>query len=362
MMRHTRHQASIVIMVLLIASIFTGGLSAQDNVAIVPDVSGLTVPQAAAELNRVGLRLGAQSAQPWTAASAQPVGTIGGQSAAPGESLPVGTAVDVSVLTTANVRLIYDDNDLTLINNTGGFLDLTQLVFSGTEGTRRFQAARWRSSIEPGDCTQIWSISRFEPKDVEGCSESIYWLTTNDPTEHFWTQTAGSGPFQVVQNGVVLASCEAAPPNSQASPLVCEFFVTTGTFANPTTDYVVFTYTTEQFIAYNTSPQAWMPLDGTRIQIPGLEVRPGDPVLFGNPDIVADVRRLAPGQCSMLVLSGTGDVVPVEDCDLIVRAEVAQASAFWTVPFEVLPATRPDERLSCPAATPGRTTVCVMPR
>lgn len=77
---------------------------------------------------------------------------------------------------------------------------------------------------------------------------------------------------------------------------------------------------------------------------------------------VADLHRLAPDQCSMLVLSGTGDVVPVEDCDLIARAEVAQASAFWALPFEVLPATRPDERLSCPAATPGRITVCVMPR
>lgn len=361
-MRHTSYRASLMIFLMLVSAFLSGSLSAQDEVAIVPDVTGLTVPQAAAELNRAGLRLGTQSAQQWTAASVYPAGTIGAQGTVPGERVPVGMAVDVSVLTTANVRLIYDDNDLTLINNTGGNLDLTQLVFSGTEGTRRFQASRWRGSIEPGDCTQVWSISRFEPKAVDGCDESTYWLTTNDTTEHFWTQIASSGPFQVVQNGVVLATCEAAPPNSQASPLVCEFFITTGTFANPVTDYVVFSYTTDQFLAFNTSPHAWMPLDGTRIQIPGLELRVGDPVLFGSPDIVADLRRLAPGQCSMLVRSGVGETAPIENCDLIARAEVAQAAAFWTVPFEILAVTRPDERRSCPAATAGQTTVCVMPR
>lgn len=361
-MRDMLSRASVITLMFVFVVLPGGRGLAQNEVAIVPDVTGLTVPQAAAALNRAGLRLGNQAAEPWTAASPVPAGTIGAQSVAFGEQVSPGTGVDVSVFTTANVRLIYDDNDLTLVNNTGGNLALSDMVFVGTEGARRFQASRWRGMLEAGDCTQVWSVSRFEPKDVAGCSSTIFWLTTNDTTEHFWTQTAGSGPFQVLLNGMPVTTCEAAPPNSQDAPLVCEFFVATGTFANPVTAYVVFTYTTDQFLAVNTSNDAWMPLDETRIQIPGFDVRVGDPALFGSPDTVADVRRLAPRQCSLLAQMGAGSAEPLESCDAIARADVGPAGAFWTVPFEVVATTRPATRLVCPGAVPGQTTVCVMPR
>lgn len=350
--------------VFLICLILGTGLmpaSAQDEASTVPDLTGLNVPQAAAVLNRDGLRLGATTAQAWTAAAALPPGAIGGQQIAAGTAVPPGTAVDVTILSAANIRLLYDDNDLTLINNTGATLDLTQLVFNTHDGARRFAAARWRNSLETGDCTQVWSVNRGSAKNIAECG-SIFWLTSNDTAEHFWTQTTGATRFDVIQAGVPVATCDAAPPGTQDNPLVCDFYVIAGVDTGPATSYVYFAYTPERFMAVNRATDAWMPLNRTPIQIPGLDTRLSDPALFGNPDIVADVGRLAPGQCSLLTVAPVNDATLLEDCDLIAQNNLEPSRAFWTVNFEILPATRPGERLTCPAATPGRITLCVMPR
>lgn len=334
---------------------------AQEQTVLVPDLTGLNIPRAAAALNRAGLRLGAASAQAWTAASALDPGLIAAQSLPPGSAAQPGAAIGVTVLSADQVRLLYDDNDLTLINLTGAPLDLTRIVFSGTDGTKRFLAWRWRSRLDDGDCTQIWSVRRGSAKSIAGCG-SIFWLTTNDASEHFWTQASGAGQFDIVRDGVSLATCDPAPPNSQDAPLTCAFFIIAGAAANPVADYIYFAYTTDRFAAINTTPATWMPLDETPVQIAGLQVRLGDPALFGSPETVADVRRLAPGQCTLLTLAPLAGAAPPEACDLIAQSAVDATQAFWTVPFDILPVTRPGERLTCPAATEGRTTICVMPR
>ncbi len=334
---------------------------AQTDPVNVPDLTGLNVPQAAAALNLAGLRLGAQRPLGWTAAMPQEPGTIASQSAAAGDSVPYGTAIDVNVLSAASIRLVYDDNDLTMINNTGARLELAQFVFSGTGGTKRFAAAGWRPRLDAGDCTQIWSVARGEAKNVAGCG-SVFWLTSNNTTEHFWTQAAGAERFDVVQDGTAVATCDAAAVNSQDVPVTCEFFVLAGRGGRLNTPYLYFAYTPDSFAVVNTSDDSWMRLDTTPIEIPGLRLSVGDPALYGNPDIVADIRRLAPGQCLLLTLSAeTGTSTP-EPCSVIAQHVVSQAQAFWTVPFELLPASRPDEHLTCPAATEGHVTLCVMPR
>ncbi len=58
--------------------LITGAVAAQD--VSVPDLTGLNVPQAAALLNRAGLKLGAENAAGWTPESGVPQNTIGGQS------------------------------------------------------------------------------------------------------------------------------------------------------------------------------------------------------------------------------------------------------------------------------------------
>ena len=117
----------------------------------VPDLTGLRVPQAAAELNRSGLRLGRQEAQPMTAADSVTPNTVAGQSVAAGELVASGTTVDIRVWSAANITLIYDDNDLTMLNLTGGNLNLGNISYNSPDGTHRFTAKNSRGSLEIGD-------------------------------------------------------------------------------------------------------------------------------------------------------------------------------------------------------------------
>ncbi len=356
-------------LILLVSALVWGAasLAAQETVTV-PDVTGLNVPQAAAQLNGVGLRLGALEAEPLTEESAQRPGIIAHQSITPGEQVARGMAINVGVLTDARVRLVYDDNDFTMINSTDSTLSLADVVFNSADGTHRFVAAGWRGDLEAGDCTQIWSIARREPKSVTGC-DSIYWLTTNNTSEHFWTQTAGVDSFTIIQAGVPRATCTAAPPNSQDAPEMCEFFVLTDTLGTEATDYVYFAYTTDRFAVFNNSPDRWMLLTNLplynynpQIETSGASLSLADPALYRNPDTVADVGRLAPGQCLMLTVSPLVDASTPVECHLIAQRDLAPTVAFWIAPFELDSPYPGEDRILCPAATPGSLTICVMPR
>lgn len=329
-----------------------------------PDLTGLTVPQAAARLNDAGLRLGNQATVPWTDEAELPPDTIQSQSIAADEPIAPGTSVDVAVLRQSNVHLIYDDNELTLINQSGIPLDLKTITFRGLDGSTTFSGAEWGrflpdAVLDSGDCAQVWSIRAGAAKQVEGCN-SIYWLTTNNAAWHFWTQTAGSGPFELLQGDVSRITCQAAPPESQDAPTTCSFFVPTGVFADPTVDYVYLVYTPNQFTVFNPSANAWMPLNGTRIESATASLILGDPALFDSHTDVADLSRLAPGQCT--VWARGADAEALEDCHMIARSTITPEAVFWNAPFSIRATTQPSRSLSCPAATPGETTICIMPR
>src|SRR6187455_146205 len=129
-MRQKKSWVAILICLLFVVSAVT----AQEQTVTVPDVTGVYVPQAAAILNKNGLRLGVENNQGWTADSGLPENTINGQSIAAGQSAPFGTAVDVNVLRSPNALVIYDDNDLTLVNHSGGDLNLMGMTFVATNG------------------------------------------------------------------------------------------------------------------------------------------------------------------------------------------------------------------------------------
>lgn len=341
-------------------------LSAQDMV-IVPNLAGLNLPQAAAELNRVGLRLGNQSVSQWTIAAGFPPNTVGAQSVTAGSTAASGTAVDVTILRSANVALVYDDNDLTVINLTADPLNISQLTFAAVEGTSAsFAAARWAGTLDTGGCGQIWSVSRTGPKDVEGCA-STFWLTTNQAQEHFWTAVNGVARFSILDNGIERAVCAAAPARSQDQPVRCEAFVAAAEPASEVTPYIYFAYTTQAFAVINRSPDQWMLTAQTTIlnynpglTMPGLPVVLGDPTLFGNPRIVADIAQLAPGQCLFLTSDNPNVDLP-EPCDAIARLDLTSSVAFWLADFQIDGVTDDGEH-QCPAAVPGKTTICIMPR
>jgi hypothetical protein len=329
------------------------------------DITGMNAPQAAAQLNQIGLRLGTQSPEPWTQESPFPAGTISQQSVAAGTTITPGAAVDFTVLSAANVRLIYDDNDLTLINQTGAAMDLTRIAFNTSDGTRQFNGGRWRGTVGDGECTQVWSIARTGAKAIDGCA-NIYWMTTNNSPEHFWMQANGSPSFTITQDGIERGTCPTAPANTQDQPLTCEFFVMGGNNSQ-VTSHIYFAYTTDRFAIINNSSDRWMPLTNTdvynfnpAIQNPGATVVLGDPNLFNNPQTVADITRLAPAQCVMLTASPLSNAEPPQPCDVIAQRDLDPSVIFWTAPFEL--DSPQGQRTQCPAATPNRLTICIMPR
>src|SRR3954452_16408443 len=101
----------------------------QEQSPVVPNLAGMNIAQATAELNRVGLALGNQTSEPWTQAAAVPQNTISVQSVPAGQPATAGASIDVTVLRSPNISLSYDDNDFTLINNTSAGLDFNGLVF-----------------------------------------------------------------------------------------------------------------------------------------------------------------------------------------------------------------------------------------
>lgn len=346
-------------LILLMCLLLTQAAFAQTDTTTVPDLTGLNVPQAAAALHRVGLGLGAQNGVEWTEATGLPQNTVLGQSVSPGTDTAPGTVVDIFVLRAANVLIVYDDNDLTFINQSGMPLNLNTVVFRADTGPS-FNAAQWRGNLEHGECGQIWSISRNEAKNLPEC-RAMYWRTTNNTNQHFWTQANGVSSFTVDVGGAVQATCEAAPVNSQNSPTSCQFYVAGGTIAN-VTEYVYFAYTTEVFAIVNQSEDRWMPTSDTNVYNPmGAPFQLGNPAFFQAYNPVANLGNLAPAQCLLfttVIVDSTSLPVP---CDVIGQSSGHGSDAFWLVDFEIRSGTDL-QRHSCPSATAGKTTLCIMPR
>jgi hypothetical protein len=329
----------------------------------VPDVTGMSVPQAAALLNRSGIVLGSETNVGWTAESGLPQNTISAQSVAGGQSVARGTVVDITVLRSPNAYLLYDDNDLTLVNQTGGTLDLNGIAFNSVDGSgpATFTANRWGGILEGGDCGQIWSISRGEPKPQDGCA-SMQWLTTNDPAQHFWTGANGATRFNIVQTGVERAVCSVAAAGR------CDFFLTGGGAGGDVVPYVYFAYLPDRMIISNQSPDQWMSLNQLNVYNQNFAegtapLKIADPTLYTNQgqQLIGRVDQLAPGQCLYWTNGSPQPDTPPQSCDVVARFNMAAELIFWSKDFS-LDSVTDGQRHTCPAATPGRLTICVMPR
>lgn len=340
--------------------------SAQGQVAV-PDLTGLNVPAAAAQLNKLGLRLGEQNAQSWSPEAGVVENTIGAQSVAPGNNVEPGAAVDVTVLRTPNLRIIYDDNDITLVNLTAQAVDIGALRFETTEGTSAsFDASRWSGELRANQCLQLWSLNRNGPKGLPECQAIQNWLTTVNSGNHFWTQSNGVRVFEVRQNSNVLNACTAADSSAQDRPITCDFYLPAGGMGD-VAEFVYFAYTTDTFAAINPTDNAWLRLNRTTITNPnanqgqlGASFRLGDPALFGNPDIVADISRLAPQQCLIVFDSALNAVTPPQPCDVIAQLGIPADQRFWLSDFEL--ESRDGRKFKCTGAVDGKRTICIMPR
>ncbi len=352
---------SIIITIFIALLIFALPLFAQDNVAV-PDITGLSLPEASAALNKVGLAVGTETIERWTAESGLEQNTITAQSIAPGTSTAPGTDVEITILRTPNALLIYDDNDLTLVNQTGNALNLRNIRFVALDGSEAsFAANRWGDSLRPDQCAQVWSVGRNGSKGLDECSVIQNWLVTNDNGEHFWTGAGGTTQFAVMQNDIQRAVCTVGNPGR------CEMFLGVGNLlASETADYVYFAYLVDRLAIINTSTDKWMPIGNlvvrnNAVQPFGAVVNVGDAGLFGNPETVGRIGRLAPGQCLLFTNSSDEAQTPPQPCDVIAKLDVGPSVIFWSADFPIESITEEGER-SCPAAVPDRLTLCIMPR
>lgn len=340
---------------------------AQDDV-VVPDVRRMPLPQAASILNIVGLNLGEDTTADIT--EGQDPNTVVSQSIEPGTSIARGTVVDVTVLRAPNVRLIYDDNDITFINLTQEAMNINGIRFFSSDGTpASYSANQISGSLSDAECLQLWSISRGNAKDVTGCRSTL-WRTTNNTSFHFWTQLNGVNRFIVSESGVQRAECAAAAANTQDSPLICEFYISGGSSgANDTTPYIYLAYTNDAIAFINNSLNQWMMTDQTTLlnNNPALNAT-NAPLIFGDVNLLREefrvglgrITQLAPGQCIMYTLEGAEVTAPPEHCNVVAQRALQPNIAFWVASFGVRSASDGRER-SCPAALPNRLTLCIVP-
>ena len=347
-------------LIVLIMLFLTQFVQAQDN-AIVPDVTGMTVPVAAAELNRAGIAIGQETGEPWSLESGLTRNSIASQSIPPGTSVEPGARVDVTVLRSPNVALIYDDNDLTLVNQAGSGIDLTGIFFQALDGNRAtFAASRWGQTVRENRCTQIWSLNRNGPKGLDECDYIEHWLTTTNGAEHFWTGAGGTTQFSVTQSGIERAVCPVANPGR------CDFYVPAAS-AGDITEYVYVAYTSDRLAIINNSEDKWMPLAGFKFsnnnaQPRGATIAPATPSIFGsNLNPAANLDRLAPGQCIFFTDSSPEAQTPPQPCDVVARLDVGPSVIFWGAEFPV-DSVSDDQPHSCPVAQPGRLILCILPR
>ncbi len=343
---------------LIFWSILSGQVGAQDAVQV-PDLTGMNVPQAAAVLNRVGLALGHETGEAWTAESGLEQNRIKAQAVAAGQTAANGSAIDVTVLRSPNVVLIYDDNDLTLVNKTGGDLDLTSIIFSTLDGNpAQFAASRWAGSVKNGDCTQIWSVGRNGPKGLDECSTVQNWLVTTNGAEHFWTGAGSSTRFAATQNGIQRGQCAVANPGR------CEFYIPGGASAD-VTNYVYFAYGVHNAAIINQSSDRWMTLSDFIVYNnftpqKGLAIPLGDMTLYKVRNPVARAGQLAPGQCVLFTDGSPDGNTPPQPCDVVARLDISPTLVFWGATFDMHGSS--SQRHTCPAATADKLTLCVMPR
>lgn len=341
---------------LLLLIAYSSGF-AQTELSPVPDVTGMTLPEAAATLNRLGFTLGEAVDVPYDSAGDDRTNKVARQMPDAGRDAEPGTPVNVAVLRTANATLIYDDNDLTLINVSAGELDLSRIEFVSVlpDHSASFSAAGWGTALEEGDCGQIWSIGRVASKAIAGCA-AIKWLTTANTSRHFWTATSGVIEFEVQQDGVLRATCSSAGANSQDAPLRCDL-VLAAEYLREQTGYIYLAYTVDSLVIHNQTTDRWMDVSPIMIHMGGAVVAAPDDGSFAV-KAASQFPLLAPGQC--LFISHSDDLAAPEPCDAIGHQIVEAANAFWRSPFQV--SGRDSIPRACDAAQEGTLTICVVPR
>lgn len=328
----------------------------------VPNLSGLTPPQAAAALNAARLQLGGVSSV--TASPLLLAGAVAGQFPTAGSPAAPGTPVDVVIAYAANIRLIYDNNDLTIINIGTQPIDVRTLDLQASDAVPvSFDGQRWGRQIEPSDCVQVWATRRTRPKSLAECRRIEAWLSTTDTNQHVWKASSGVTRFNVRQDGILRGECPAASPGSGENPLVCEIYLEQNQPA-PVWPFVYFAYTRDTLVVHNTSGDSWMRLNIAVTPASGGAISLNDLALYQavdglvvsvNNDGTPIIRQLAPGQCVRFRSVSTAPGAMPEPCLMFADALV-DGVPFWNTSFTIQ--DNSGDKQVCSAAAPDMVTTC----
>ncbi|MBZ0287257.1 MAG: hypothetical protein K8I30_06555, partial [Anaerolineae bacterium] len=148
----------------------------------------------------------------------------------------------------------------------------------------------------------------------------------------------------------------------------CEFYLAGAGASGDATDYVYFTYTADRLAVINKSADKWMTLDGFYVvnnfaEMKGAPIFLSDQGLFTSrqhPPDVETLSRLAPGQCILYTNQAPTTEDPPQPCEVIARLDIGAGVIFWGTAFGI--GSSDGQERSCPAPTPERLTICIMPR
>lgn len=325
----------------------------------IPDVQGMTIPQAEAALNAAGLRIGEWVSVDEEDSSGTPDRVVG-QSAPSFWRLPQGSSVDLSVLRKNNVLLRYDvpppsetvGNTLTerwfnLQNLTNESLYFGDLRFVSVQDESIFlDASNWGWQLEEltaGYCLQILPI-RFDFTIVpDGCEAvpEFGWYSDTNLASHFWSNGTS---FHVYQGSIRRATCQIAADE-------CAFWIEEAEVTRELTSYFYFIYDQNTFTVFNRSADRWMPINEVSINGStnlGRESYERLPFLTND-----DLQNLAPQQCIQLT-SHSEKPESAPGCVQVIGWQTG-ANAFWNESFRV-------SGVECPAALAEGSSICIVPR
>lgn len=130
------------------------------------------------------------------------------------ESTPEVTAV-VVVAEDAELRLIYDERTLIVLNQSESPIDLTNMSFLQTTGTgTRLQlfTTVWADgtaelyALPPGDCFQVWRNDQTTLPVPDVCDTRHAWIAVST-TRWFWISDVETATFEVLHGSTALAEC-----------------------------------------------------------------------------------------------------------------------------------------------------------
>lgn len=321
----------------------------------VPDLAGLTLPQAAATLAAAGLRLGTIE-DAVGAASAEMLNTISEQTPVAGTPIDTLTAVDVRVQRDYNIEIIYDGNDLNLRNLSGIGLNIRQLELVAADNPDiRWSGTEWNvraDTLNGNRCVQLIAERRLSEIEVDGCNPVQNWQSTAQADNHFWRGADGSQNFVVIQDGIVRATC---PTTNSTAKIRCQAYLLPGVVASDTTPYAYFVYDDRTLFVVNRSTTAWMPVHLFQLSDEDLL----SPAWLPS-DQADALQRLAPGHC-IRYNTGEDDAFSPPDCAVTVHVTISEAEIFWQRGFVLRSRIDNDER-QCPPITSSSPTICLVPR